>query len=114
LIFSWEIPGSLVALFICINPSVQVKSIKPDALLANRDRYEARTDFLVEEVAVHAEVAWRILQTNDAWLNGPDGLNLLRADCLRLIFPLLFLTSTFMTCMLRIYSFGISGRGGLG
>jgi hypothetical protein len=65
-------------------------------LLANRDRYEARTDFRVEEVAVHAEIAWRILQANDAWLNGPDRLNLLRADCLRLNFPLLFLTITFL------------------
>jgi hypothetical protein len=92
-----EIPGPPVALFICINPSVQVKSIKPDALLANRDRYEARTDFLVKDVAVHAEVARSILQANDAWLDHPDRLNRMRDGYPRLDLPNLFLTITFTT-----------------
>jgi len=58
-----------------IDPGVQFKAVERDTLSTDRDFSEVGTDFCVEAVAVHAEVAWGIPETeksrNDAcWLSG--------------------------------------------
>ena len=56
-------------MLICINPSVQVKSIKPDALMADRELYQAGTHVPVESIPIHAEIARCIFQTDDPRLD---------------------------------------------
>jgi hypothetical protein len=48
--------GTTVALDIVISPGVQVKAIEGDSLPADWDHGDARADFAVEAVLVHAEI----------------------------------------------------------
>jgi len=59
--------GTSVALDIVISPGIEVKAIEGDSLLADRDRGDARADFAVEAVLVHAEVGRCIPETDQAW-----------------------------------------------
>ena len=57
-----------------IHPSVQFKAVERNALSTNRDFSEKRPDFGVEAVTIHAEVPWRIAETEESW--GDAGLSL--------------------------------------
>ena len=46
-----------------VNPGVEFKVVECHALAADRDLGEMRADLRVEAIAVHAEVAWRVTQT---------------------------------------------------
>jgi hypothetical protein len=48
--------GTPVAGFILLYPSVQIKPIKSNALLANGNFREIRPHFLIETVAVHPQI----------------------------------------------------------
>jgi hypothetical protein len=49
-----------------VGPGVQVKAVEGDALRADRDLSQVRAHLGVEPIAVHAKVAGRIAQPNDA------------------------------------------------
>lgn len=53
-----------------IDPGVQFKAVERDALSTDRDFREMGTDFRVEAVAVHAEVAWGIPETEEPRRDG--------------------------------------------
>ena len=58
--------GTPVAGFIVVHPSVEFKAIEADALDADRNFGQVRAHLGVEPVAVHAEVARRVTEANDA------------------------------------------------
>ncbi len=60
--------GTAVARAVCISPSVQLQPIECETAVADGDlRYE-RADFAIETVPVHAQVAWRISESDEARL----------------------------------------------
>ena len=48
-------------------PVIEFKPIEGDTLFADVDFDEIRAYLGVESVAVHAEVTWRIAETNQSW-----------------------------------------------
>jgi hypothetical protein len=52
-----------VAALIVIYPLIKFKSVKSDALGTNRDFGEMRAYFVVESVAVHPKIHWRITES---------------------------------------------------
>jgi hypothetical protein len=58
--------GTPVAPLILVRPAIEVKAIKGDALLADRDLGEGRAYLGIEPVTVHAEVIRRITQPDKA------------------------------------------------
>ena len=65
-LYSFRSCGTPVAGNILIDPSVKFKAVEADALLADRDFGEVRAHFGVEAVAVHAEIAWCVAETQDS------------------------------------------------
>jgi hypothetical protein len=55
-----------VALDIVISPGIEVEAIERDSLLADWDDGDARADFAVEAVFVHAEVGGSVTQADEA------------------------------------------------
>ena len=53
-------------MLIVIRPGVQINAIERDALRADGNRRDVRTHVVVEAVLVHAEVARRVAQPNEA------------------------------------------------
>ena len=49
-----------------VDPPVKFKTIKGHALAADADFGEVRANFRVEPVAVHAEIAWGIAETEQS------------------------------------------------
>jgi hypothetical protein len=65
--------GATVALDIVISPGIEVKAIEGDSLLADRDRGDARADFAVEAVLVHAEVRRCVPETDESGCERGNG-----------------------------------------
>ena len=57
-----------------VDPGIQFKAVERNSLSTDRDCGEMRPDFRVEAVAIHAEVPWRIAETEEPW--GDVGLSL--------------------------------------
>ncbi len=72
--------GMLVAGDIVRHPGIEFKPVKADAPHTNRDFGEKRADLGTKAVAVHAEIAGRIAQTDDPRLE--------RRSCARCLVPL--------------------------
>ncbi len=53
-----------------IRPRVQFKSVEGNPLSSDRQRDEIRSDRLVKEITVHAQITRRMLQTNESGLHG--------------------------------------------
>jgi hypothetical protein len=58
--------GTPVAPFIFVGPGVQFKPVEGDALNANGDLGQEGADLGVEAIAVHAEVARRVAETEES------------------------------------------------
>ena len=57
-----------------IHPGVQFKAVERNSLSTDRDFSELRADFGVEAIAIHAEVARGVAETEEPW--GDVGLSL--------------------------------------
>jgi len=58
--------GAALAGSILVSPGIEVKPIEGHTLLADRDLYEVWPHLRIEAVFVHAEIARRIAETDEA------------------------------------------------
>jgi hypothetical protein len=56
-----------------VGPSVEIVAIEADPLLSNRNFCEMGTHFRVEAVAVHAQIAGRVVEPDDAGKESESG-----------------------------------------
>ncbi|MCC7325858.1 MAG: hypothetical protein IT521_03530 [Burkholderiales bacterium] len=61
--------GAALAVSILVSPGVKVKPIEGDALLTDRDVDKVWPHLRVEAVLVHAEIARRVAEANEARQN---------------------------------------------
>ena len=57
-----------VAALIVVRPCIEVNAVEGDSLDANAQSEDARADFAVEAVLVHAEIGGGVAQSDEAWL----------------------------------------------
>jgi hypothetical protein len=62
--------GTPVARLIVIRPRVEFKAIEGDALHADPDLGQRRTDLAIEAIAVHPEVAGGVAESDEAGEHG--------------------------------------------
>jgi hypothetical protein len=55
-----------VAALIVVGPGIEVKPVEGDALRADWDRGEERANIAIEAIFVHAEIRWRVAQSDEA------------------------------------------------
>jgi hypothetical protein len=55
-----------VAALIVVGPGIEVKPVKRDALRADWNHGEERTNVAIEAIFVHAEIRWSVAHANEA------------------------------------------------
>lgn len=59
-----------VAALIVVRPGIEVKAIEGDSLRTDRDRGKEGTHVAIEAIFVHAQVRWRVAQSDEAGARG--------------------------------------------